>query len=232
MLPHMNFFSHAAVASWYDATPGFVLGAMLPDFYAMLGLRSPKSRESLVARGISFHHQSDAAFHNAPAFVRMTHDGRRMLEEAGLAKGPARATAHIGVELLLDPLLGSDPRVREAYVSALASATDHVDALEFAQEFDRARLLRLAALLAERGGPSAVFGPDELGARIQRALQGRPRLAIDDAGRALVRDWVVAMRPRVVGCALLVVTELISALEAAGCGSVARHFELGVTSES
>ena len=65
----MNFFGHAAVASWRIGRGGLPLGAMLPDFASISGARSLSAKEAEVARGVALHHRTDEVFHAAPSFV-------------------------------------------------------------------------------------------------------------------------------------------------------------------
>ncbi|MFZ5892122.1 MAG: hypothetical protein ACOY0T_13785 [Myxococcota bacterium] len=218
----VNFVSHAAVASWYDASPAFVLGAMLPDFFGMLALRpAPLRAEGPLARGIAFHHLSDAAFHDAPAFLALTRDARKALMDAGVRKGPARAVAHIGVELLLDPALLADAGARAAYTAALDAAPRLGHELGF-DRTDEQRLIDLAGVIRARGISADAQSPDTLVARIRRALSDRPRLALDDEAEDAVRNWVVATQASIVGCASDVVRQVLSQLDGRGFGHAKR----------
>lgn len=220
MLKAVNFVGHAAVASWYDATPLFVLGAMLPDFFGMLGIKAaPTSPE--LSRGVAFHHASDAAFHQTPAFVDLTRRARQTLEEQGCPKGPARAVAHIGVELLLDPVLLTERGARAAYTEALERAIDVQSELALSPA-DETRFHELARLLLARGVP-AHDDPEILLLRMRRALAHRPRLALTDASAGIVRNWVVAARPSVVGCASDVIRQMLSTLDDQGFGRATRE---------
>src|SRR5882762_4814840 len=68
----VNYFGHAAVASWSTpAEPGVALGAMLPDFAVMCGGRIVSADEAAVADGIALHHDTDAAFHPLPAVTAL-----------------------------------------------------------------------------------------------------------------------------------------------------------------
>lgn len=215
--------SHAAVASFYDASPAFVLGAMLPDFLGMLGLKgAPKSAE--LARGVAFHHASDAAFHEAPAFLALMREARRELSTRGLPKGPARAVAHIGVELLLDPVILSRPGARNAYIRALELASTLDGGLELGA--DEARRLRDLGRLLMARGPASAENLEHVVTRIRRTLAERPRLALDDAMEAAVRKWVVGAQPRVVGCASDVIRQVLSKLDGQSFGRAPREVAL------
>jgi hypothetical protein len=216
----VNFFGHACVASWYDAGPGFVLGAMVPDFFSMLGLKPVRTLDPRLAAGVELHHLTDAAFHSAEPFISLTRTARLALSEAGLARGPARAVAHIGIEILLDEVLVSDERGRDAYIGALALGESAREMLDFQNDEDAARYLSLLGVLASRGAPELPAAPDQVADRIQRALRSRPRLCLDEHGPAQVRSWVVAARPEVVECTSALLAVLRARLDAPGSGLV------------
>jgi hypothetical protein len=120
MLVHpVNYFGHAAVASWRQGRGGLPLGAMLPDFSTMCGARITGSDDEEVAGGIALHHATDAAFHRLAAVTGLMRELDARLERGGCARGPRRAVAHIGVELLLDGVLLDDADYRDAYVLGL-----------------------------------------------------------------------------------------------------------------
>jgi hypothetical protein len=219
MLQAVNFFGHACVATWYDAAPEFVLGAMLPDFFSMLRVKPAKVVDPRVARGVELHHATDAAFHSAEPFLGLTHAARSALSDAGLARGSARAVAHIGVEILLDEVLAGDERSREAYLAALSHARNEAAALDFHSAEEAARYVGLLSALSSRGVARDAV-PEQVAERIERTLRGRPRLALADADRRRVSDWVVAARPDVVGCSSALLTLLRARLANAGFSQV------------
>lgn len=200
----MNFFGHAALAASHfsEREPGearhlptLCLGAMLPDFIGMLRLGRPTVHDSVLATGVAFHHGTDEVFHELPGFQRLSRQAFSWLLERDMPRGPARAVAHMGIEMLLDEVMASDAAARDAYISALQVPLDQ--RLEFASPLDTQRLSALVDALLTRTA-SYVEPPAELVAeRIRRSLAGRPRLATDDAGQALLGSWVTATRPQV-----------------------------------
>jgi hypothetical protein len=209
----MNFFGHAAMAERVSREPTFVLGAMLPDFSSMLGLRPPTSAHPRVAEGIAFHHATDEAFHELSVFRELCSDAMRLLAERGVSRGTRRAVAHVGVELLLDVELAEDPRARSAYLAALKSARDPAVVSTLSWPADQQdRLVQLAARLEERSD-SAKPSTATLVERLARTLSGRPRLAMEDAARSHVADWVELCRVRVVASAPALVFELMRVIE-------------------
>jgi hypothetical protein len=216
----MNFFGHAAVAVAHfgtrepspspDALARLCLGAMLPDFVGMLRLPPrPVLHDPVLARGVAFHHATDEAFHDLPAFLSLSRAAFGFLTERELPRGPARAVAHIGVEMLLDEILSNDAAARDAYRAALAvdvagrievSTPDAPDAQE--------RLSRLQQALLERSRMPRVPEPELMAERIGRALAGRPRLATNADGERTVASWVRSTRPLVAVAAPGLLAEL------------------------
>ena len=101
----MNYFGHAAVASWTTSVPRVLLGAMLPDLATMCAARlaaADAQPDPDLARGIALHEATDAAFHKLPAATALMRELDDRLDRAGCARGPRRAVAHVGTELLLD----------------------------------------------------------------------------------------------------------------------------------
>jgi hypothetical protein len=209
----MNFFGHAAMAERFSHEPAFVLGAMLPDFSSMLRLRPPEVSHPEVARGIRFHHLTDEAFHHLVVFRDLTTDAMRFLAERGVPRGTRRAVAHVGVELLLDVELSQDERARAAYLEGLRAARDRaiVGTLSWPAD-QQERLERLAARLEERSD-SAKPSTQVMAERLVRTLSDRPKLAIHDAARPHVADWVELWRARVVASTPALVLELTRTLE-------------------
>ncbi len=201
----MNFFGHAALAARHfgDATPPLpahalpllCVGAMLPDFVGMLRLSRPQVHDPLLARGVAFHHKTDEAFHELPRFLGLSRQAFAWLSERGLPRGPARAVAHIGVEMLLDEELARDAHARGAYRDALAVPLH--TRLSFPLPPDVQRLAALQQALLERVATALDPSAQLVAERIRRSLASRPRLAVAEAGQAIVGDWVVQTRPLV-----------------------------------
>lgn len=189
----MNFFGHAAVASWSTSDPGVALGAMLPDLASMCGGRIVSAEDAAVTAGIALHHASDAAFHTLPVVTALMGELDGELDERRCARGPRRAVAHIGVELLLDGVLTAEPAYCAAYLRALACDADLTwrgpdDAPRFAVVLDRLRA---------RGVPDDLQRPDAIAARMHRILAHRPLLAPSPDDLRAIRDALVAFKPRV-----------------------------------
>ena len=92
---------------------------MLPDFATMVRARLADAEDPEVAAGIAHHHATDAAFHGMPAVLGLMRELDERLAALGCARGPRRAVAHIGVELLLDGVLVEEAAYRAAYAGGL-----------------------------------------------------------------------------------------------------------------
>jgi hypothetical protein len=194
----LNYFAHARVAAARGGEPGpacaadpaFVLGAMLPDFAHLIGARLTGLAHPALRSGERHHHAADAAFHRAPVFVALVREATRALAAKGLARGPARGAAHVGIELLFDGALVGDPSADAAYVSALAAAPALRHAIGWSHGDAALRFERLRARLAASGPPRALRDPAQVGVRVARALAPRPRLALASRDHAIVADWL------------------------------------------
>jgi hypothetical protein len=201
----MNFFGHAALAAGHfarqePAPAGEELalicsGAMLPDFLGMLRLGRPTVHDASLGRGVAFHHQTDHHFHDLREFQRLSRGAFAWLSERGMPRGPARAVAHIGIEMLLDEVLAEGSAERDAYRTALGVPLKGL--LSFPAPSDAERLDGLRRALLERAQAYAPPAADVVAQRIRRTLSGRPRLQTDEAGEALLGDWVETTRPLV-----------------------------------
>jgi hypothetical protein len=193
----VNHFAHAVVAAAHGPDPALALGAMLPDFAGMLGTRVGALSHPALRAGCALHHASDAAFHGAPEFVALLSAGSARLRGDGLARGPARAAAHVGLELLFDAALAHDAVCAAHYARALAeSAKPEVDAAIAWRSADAApRWLALRVRLCARGAPRADEDCDALAQRVARALASRPRLALSPDSHECVARWLADARP-------------------------------------
>lgn len=189
----MNFFGHAAVATWSAADSGKVLGAMLPDFASMCGSRLAGADDAAVADGIALHHATDAAFHRLPVVTGLMRELDELLAAGGCSRGPRRAVAHVGVELLLDGVLVDEPSYRAAYVAGIA----HDPALRWRDPEGPPRFAALVDRLRARGVPDDLRLPEAITMRVQRMLGHRPLLAPSPDELHTIRDALTAFQPRI-----------------------------------
>jgi hypothetical protein len=161
----MNFLGHAEVARRHAGDdPHFLLGAVLPDLVPMLGVTI--DREGLhprVADGWRSHHAVDEAFHQLPVFLLGV---RALRDDLDLERGPRRAVAHVGWELLLDDVVDerafrlaltvAPPEIADRFTGARPPVAERVWRAVGRRPrlaFDRARLDHVAEVLA-RHAPS------------------------------------------------------------------------------
>lgn len=184
----MNFFGHAVVGLRHSDDRRFLLGTMLPDLCAMLGIRISRAHDAAIATGVDFHHRTDAAFHGSARFVTLCSNAVESLTEAGVSRGTARAVAHVGTELLLDGMLSRETDARPAYADALAYAVEErlSERLPTPHEA-QARLHRGLTRLVNAPIPEAYLDPAFVVDRLEAMLAPRPRLAMQARDVPLVR---------------------------------------------
>lgn len=188
----MNYFGHALVASWRDASPAVVLGAMLPDFSSMCRAKLAAAQDAEVATGLALHHATDAAFHDLPAVTGLMRELDVRLAALGCARGPRRAVAHVGIELLLDGVLLDDAPARASYLAGVACAT------AIAWEGDGgSRFAVLVERLRHHGVPEDLREPDAIAARLARVLAGRPLIEPSRDDLRAIRTALAGQLPRV-----------------------------------
>jgi acyl carrier protein phosphodiesterase len=193
----VNFFGHAAVATWQSPAPGRVLGAMLPDFATMSGARlstTTPSPDADVATGIDLHHTTDAVFHRLPPVLALMRELDERLAKLGCARGPRRAVAHIGVELLLDGVLVDEIAYSDAYVAGLAHSPDGI---AWRESDDPPRFARLLDRLRSYGVPLDLQRPESIAQRLHRMLAHRPLLAPNASDLVAIKTALVDHKPRV-----------------------------------
>jgi acyl carrier protein phosphodiesterase len=188
----MNFFAHASVALQLSSDSRFLLGSMLPDLSSMVGLRLRAVNEGILARGVQYHHATDAAFHGAPLFVEWCSQGTTLLSSAGIGRGTARAVAHVGTELLLDGALSDDRVSRAAYGRSLEAAVQerYVDDLDLGGAENAERLHAALIRLSQSSIPEAYRDLQFVSDRLRTILARRPRLAMQDCDLSGVQRFL------------------------------------------
>jgi hypothetical protein len=201
--PAVNFFGHALAASWRSGEPAFALGAMLPDFASMCGMRLDAAHGNALAAGVDYHHATDRAFHQLAPFAAGVAEIADRLIGAGVARGPARGAAHVGFELCLDGALLDEAGAARSYRGALAVGADPAieAALSWSAPDGRARWRALRARLAAHGLPIEYRDPARVAERVERILSRRRLLALSPAGAAIVAREMPAVAQRVASAA-------------------------------
>lgn len=193
----MNFIGHLHVARWQRETPAFLLGAMLPDFASMAGVRLRSIGDPEVAAGVRLHHRTDDVFHSAPPFSALVQEAINALTARGVERGRARAVGHIGVEMLIDGELLRDAALGATYLSALAAFSELSSAVSASG--DQA-LAALITRLVRYGIPHDYERPAAVSDRVSSVLARRPRLALTPAAQAIVGSIMPDLKARVVVC--------------------------------
>jgi hypothetical protein len=213
MLPNLvNFFGHAAVASWTDAGSAAnarALGAMLPDFASMCRARLDAPADVHVAGGVDLHHATDAAFHTLAPVTALMRELDERLAALDCARGPRRAVAHIGVELLLDGVLVDDAAYRTSYLAGIGH--DAV-CVRWRDADGPPRFAMLVERLRAHGVPDDLRRVDAIVHRLQRMLGGRPLLAPAASDLRAIATALAAHQPRVAVAADTVLRQLRAAL--------------------
>lgn len=209
----MNFLAHAHLARMHRTDTPYVLGAMLPDFLGMARIHGAKSLDLAVAAGIAYHHEADETFHRTPAFIDLQGAFYAELRGRGVSRGPARAVAHVGLELLIDGFLVDESGLPEAYLAAVeAMAPARLGRhMVFTRDEHRERYASLAARLSEWGVPRGYRDPGTVRDRLVRILAPRPRLRLGTAEITTLGEFLPAAQ-RAVGESL---SELLGPSEAA-----------------
>ena len=211
----MNFIGHIEVARIVAAdrapTPGFLLGAALPDLAAMGRFRLlARPTDPEVAAGIDLHHRTDDAFHRHPTFRSTSGAAAAALSRDGLTRGAARACGHVGVELLLDGhLLADRAALRPAVEAAIETAGRRADELADLVEPDRRpEWRRHLDRLARWPVPEDYHLPDAVAERLQRILSRRPRLRFAPSEIETVARGLEEQRHAVAGGATRLLDDL------------------------
>jgi len=207
----VNYFGHAAVASWDAPSPGKSLGAMLPDFATMSGARlAPDQPDAVIAEGIALHHRTDAVFHQAAPVLALMRELDARLDKLGCRRGPRRAVAHIGTELLLDATLLTTPAYRDSFLSAFTLEPSLVAWREPAA--DPPRFAILVERMRAHGVPDDLTRIESITHRLARMLSGRPLLQPDASDLRAIATALADHRPRVEVAAATVLRAVRAAL--------------------
>jgi hypothetical protein len=204
------------VASWRSRRPVFALGAMLPDFAGMCGMRLDAALDADTAAGVDYHHVTDRVFHRLEPFSRGAAEIADRLIAAGVARGPARGAAHVGFELCLDGALLDESGAADAYAGALAAGSDPAleRRLRWSVEDGDARWRGLCSRLAAHGQPVEYRDPARVAERVERVLARRPLLALGQGDAAIVRREMSSVAARVTAAAPALLAELRDRLRA------------------
>jgi hypothetical protein len=229
----VNLVGHVAVAarSATDAPAALLAGAMLPDLGAIARVRlqppapsphDPAARA--VAAGIALHHVSDAAFHASPWFNEHNRELRDTLLDAGVDRGPARACAHAGLEMLLDGHLVADAHVAAAtdaaFLVLVTPGPARDAAIALVTPAERADWAARLDHIGRSLDPTAYRSPRGVALRLERMTRGRTRIELRAEHVDAVADALEASHPVVARDATRVVDDVVAVLAGAprACG--------------
>ncbi|HEY5887248.1 MAG TPA: hypothetical protein VIT24_05935 [Acidimicrobiales bacterium] len=186
----MNFVSHMVVAQHAtpEPTTRLLLGAAAPDLVRMAQVPVATAGPPDFMAGVVTHHRTDAVFHELDWFRvtnrRLVHD----LTDRGVRRGPARGAAHVLIELLLDGAVLARAAHATTFArpwAALAKPDD--DALAMVADEDRAPWAAFLELFTGRLEPAGYGDPHYAADRTAGTLARRPRLAMTDDERDVLR---------------------------------------------
>ncbi|NNE96769.1 MAG: hypothetical protein HKN24_12150 [Acidimicrobiales bacterium] len=210
----MNLGSHVTIAAAHYDDPLVRLGSALPDIATIGGFRMvPGSVNGPVGEGIAFHHKTDAIFHSHPWFTSRQKSVFDQLSTAGVGRGAARASAHVGVELLLDgEVFANDPDRSQLVSGAFAAARSAPDIAgavpDESQELWRDHLASLHRWRA----PGYFRDPLAVAHRMESILARRPRLAMSAGDVPKVASALEAAQPSIAATAEDFLREMVEAL--------------------
>ena len=171
----MNYFGHAAVASWTSARARRRCSARCcPTSRRCAAVGSTRSRDAAIAAGVALHHATDGAFHELPAVTGLMRELDDRLAAAGCARGPRRAVAHIGVELLLDGVL-----VDDRVVSRRLPRRDRLRRRRRVAATARDASRCCASACARYGVPDDLRAADAIAARLAAHARAAPAARAD-----------------------------------------------------
>jgi acyl carrier protein phosphodiesterase len=182
---------------------------MAPDLLPLCGAVAVPETSPRVAAGQAHHRAVDAVFHANPAFTALLTWASGALRESGLGRGPARAVAHVGVELFLDGELARRARARHAYARSLRNAETTRAPFVWRDDTSRARWGALIARLRTGAVPDAYRDPDFVADRLIGALSRRPRLALAEGEARTLRAFLPSLGARVAADAGALVGALV-----------------------
>lgn len=193
----MNIAGHVAVAMRVSPErPRVWLGAALPDLGAMGRFRLlGDTDDPEVAAGIAIHHATDDAFHRHPTFTETMSQLRTELGRDGIQRGPARAVAHVGPELLIDGRLLTDHDLPDGIDAAFSEIASLGSALTTLVETDADRWARHLSQVPDWGLPTDYGDPHAVARRLHRILGRRPRLAFDEDHVASIGHRLAQTQP-------------------------------------
>ncbi len=176
-----------------------MLGSALPDIcnIAQVKLQNRSESEDL-AQGIDLHHRTDSVFHSHSWFRKIMSETMQNLLDKGVKRGPARACAHVGPELLLDGALLEQHSVRTDTHQAFKHIPSVLhDLATMVNKTDADRWTTTLTRLSEQPQPTEHGDPELVAVRLERILRHRPRLALPPTSIPLVASTLTEIQPTI-----------------------------------
>ncbi len=212
----MNLGAHITIAAELFDDPLIHLGSALPDVATIGGFRMvPGSGTGPIGEGIAFHHATDTEFHSHGWFTSRQKTVFDDLTAAGVGRGAARASAHVGVELLLDGELfgGAHGQVRnDAVVAAFGLAVDAADTEQLVPDEMQPDWQHHLGQLHRWRSPNYFRDPAGVAKRMEVILSARPRLAMGPDDVAKVTIALAGIQPSISETSEEFLAEMIDAL--------------------
>lgn len=225
----VNLGAHVTIAAEHFEDPLVHLGSALPDVATIGGFRMlPGSAAGPVGKGVAFHHATDSLFHSHGWFTSRQKSVFDDLSAAGVGRGAARASAHVGVELLLDGELFANRPERSSFVAhALSLATAAPGIGEVVNEVSRQRWEEHLSRLPQWRSPTYFRDPQAVARRMESILSRRPRLAMEPDDVERVAAALASVQPSIVDSAEDFLAEMVELLgrmtSGATAGPESRH---------
>jgi len=205
-----------------DDHDALLLGSALPDLATIGRFRLLGSTDHpAVTAGITLHHRTDDLFHRHPWFTQRNRSLTAHLGDAGVARGPAMACSHVGIELLLDGQLTAETGIRaanDAAFDAVGPLRDRLGPLVTRER--QAEWLAFLDRLSARPGPPDYVDPQAVAERLHHILASRPRLALPRHQIDLVTRALAERQASIAATAFALVADIAAALTGSDSGTL------------
>lgn len=201
------------------------LGSALPDIATIGGFRMlPGSAKGSIGEGVAFHHATDNIFHSHKWFTSRQKLVFDDLTAAGVGRGAARASAHVGVELLLDGELFHERPERSAWVAQAFDRAETAPGIsDIVPVHSRIGWQDHLSRLPQWRTPTYFRDPAAVARRMEAILSARPRLAMKPDDVARVAAALESVQPSISDTAEEFLADMVDAL----CRSAGAQVEVG-----
>ncbi len=210
----MNLGAHVTLAAAHFGDPMVHLGSALPDIATIGGFRMlPGSAKGSIGEGVAFHHATDNIFHSHRWFTSRQKLVFDDLTAAGVGRGAARASAHVGVELLLDgEIFHGRPERSASVAQAFDRAETAPGIADIVSVHSRAGWQHHLSRLPQWRTPTYFRDPSAVARRMEAILSARPRLAMKPDDVARVAAALESVQPSISDTAEEFLADMVDAL--------------------